>query len=42
MWCSDYPRTICAIKVTFLGENAVKLYRFKDLPVLEYMKNISE
>ncbi|MBR6176863.1 MAG: amidohydrolase [Bacteroidales bacterium] len=31
-----------AEKAAFLGENAVKLYGFKDLPVLEYVKNMSE
>ena len=31
-----------AEKAAFLGENAVKLYGFKDLPVLKYVKNMSE
>lgn len=31
-----------AEKSAFLGENAVKLYGFKDLPVLKYVKNMSE
>ena len=31
-----------AEKSAFLGENAVKLYGFKKLPVLEYVKNMSE
>ncbi|MBQ3657594.1 MAG: amidohydrolase [Bacteroidales bacterium] len=29
-------------KAAFLGENAVKFYGFKNLPVLEYVKNMSE
>jgi predicted TIM-barrel fold metal-dependent hydrolase len=29
-------------KEAFLGGNAVKFYGFKDLPVLEYVKNMSE
>ncbi len=31
-----------AEKAAFLGENAVKFYGFKELPVLEYVKNMSE
>lgn len=31
-----------AEKTAFLGENAVKLYGFKDLPELPYIKNMSE
>ncbi len=31
-----------AEKAAFLGENAVKFYGFKNLPVLEYVKNMSE
>ena len=29
-------------KAAFLGENAVKFYGFKNLPELEYVKNMSE
>ena len=31
-----------AEKASFLGENAVKFYGFKELPVLERVKNMSE
>lgn len=31
-----------AEKAAFLGENAVKLYGFKNLPELPYIKNMSE
>ena len=31
-----------AEKTAFLGDNAVKFYGFKELPVLEYVKNMSE
>ena len=46
MWGSDYPRTITAItykmSYDFIRENARSFYGFSQLPVLPYIKNMSE